>query len=747
LSSLPIENAGVSPQAEDETVPGGDQIGPYELLDEIGAGGFGRVYRARHVQLDEIRAIKLATDPELARQLRKEGRVLSRLRHPRIVLVYDMDVEHDPPYIVMEYVEGGDLRQKLEQGPLPVEDALWIMLDVLEALEHAHSEGVIHRDIKPSNILLDRDGRAKVSDFGLGRIVEEASMSWGRVQSMRSGSGEVSGTLKYMSPEQLDPSLLKGEELDGRSDLYSLGLVFYEMLTGEFPAGVWDPPSQVRTEVPASLDEVVRRVLAGRRERRHGSAAEVAGELRVVLDAGEADRRQREEEERRQAEKARSREEEETRRQERIRQLTGQARQLHEASEYEEAKARWQEVIALGGDEETAKAAIAGTEAALARTEADRRQKEEQEQKARDAEQRRVEIQRCVQEAELAYAQGEHRQAIAAWQQVLRLDAEHVDAPKRIDDAQRRLHECEVTRRRRKRAGARLWWRRVGVRAIGAGLAVALAAVGLAVLHSQLATGTSSPQSAHGKDRSPPTGARKGQVWVSPKDGKEMVYVPAGEFLMGSRDDEAPEWECPQRKVYLDAFWIDKTEVTNAEYRKFAEARDHRNPQHWDDPEFNQPQQPVVGVRWADATAYAGWAGKRLPTEAEWEKAARGSDGRRYPWGNEEPGSSRCNLSGSGDGYATVTAPVGSFPSGASPYGCLDMAGNVWEWCADRHDSNYYKYGPTRNPKGPDSGTAWVIRGGSWGDISRNVRCANRIFDLPGTGQEFTGFRCARDAE
>ncbi len=153
------------------------QVGRYRLLDEVGRGGFGRVFRAEHVDLGLVRAVKVATDQEFTRQLRREGVVLARLRHPRIVEVYEADFSHDPPYIVMEYVDGGDLRRLLEQGPLPVERAVQIMLDVLEALEHAHSQGVIHRHIKPSNILLDSDGRAKVSDFGLGRIIEEASMS------------------------------------------------------------------------------------------------------------------------------------------------------------------------------------------------------------------------------------------------------------------------------------------------------------------------------------------------------------------------------------------------------------------------------------------------------------------------------------------------------------------------------------------------------------------------------------------
>jgi len=225
----------------------------------------------------------VATDPEFARQLRKEGQFLARLEHPRIVLVYDMDVSHDPPYIVMEYVEGGDLRKLLDQGPLPVERAVQIMLDVLEALTHAHGQGVIHRDIKPSNILLDSDGRAKVSDFGLGHITEGVSKSWARLESVRSGSGGTSGTLKYMSPEQFDPSILKGEPLDHRSDLYSVGIVFYEMLTGEFPSGLRPAlPSEERPEIPAGFDEVFLKCTAGRRDGRYASAESTVAEMRRV---------------------------------------------------------------------------------------------------------------------------------------------------------------------------------------------------------------------------------------------------------------------------------------------------------------------------------------------------------------------------------------------------------------------------------------------------------------------------------
>ncbi|MBC8229713.1 SUMF1/EgtB/PvdO family nonheme iron enzyme [bacterium] len=243
----------------------------------------------------------------------------------------------------------------------------------------------------------------------------------------------------------------------------------------------------------------------------------------------------------------------------------------------------------------------------------------------------------------------------------------------------------------------------------------------------------------------------------NPKDGAEMVYIPVGEFIMGTSDAQIdallqrfPYWERswfddekPQRRVYLDGYWIYKYEVTVAQYRKFCNEKKRQMPYA---PSWGwQDNHPIVNVSWKDAVAYCNWAGVQLPTEAQWEKAARGTDGRIWPWGNEASnagGRYRANYyqSNAEDGYE-YTAPVGSFPLNTSPYGLMDMAGNVWEWCADWYDENYYQSGPTRNPQGPSSGTRRVVRGGSWSDYPNVLRAANRGWSYPDDRVNFWGFR------
>jgi formylglycine-generating enzyme required for sulfatase activity len=275
-----------------------------------------------------------------------------------------------------------------------------------------------------------------------------------------------------------------------------------------------------------------------------------------------------------------------------------------------------------------------------------------------------------------------------------------------------------------------------------------------------------------------------GPAWsadTEPTSG-DMILIPAGEFVMG-RDQtptasgppavptarerllrapwsaEAFHDEGPAHHVRLDAYYIDRHEVSNAKYGRFISATGHPAPAYWDDPRLNNAAQPVVGVNWYDADAYCRWTGNRLPTEAEWEHAARGPEGFRYPWGNTFDGA-KVNY-----GKArTATMPVSSLPEGASPYGAHHMAGNVFEWVSDWYDPHYYRHAGTLNPAGPAEpvwlgatgtyvdrltvGEKRVIRGGSWIATAPAVSATHRFWNHPennsyGVG---LGFRCAKSA-
>jgi formylglycine-generating enzyme required for sulfatase activity len=282
-----------------------------------------------------------------------------------------------------------------------------------------------------------------------------------------------------------------------------------------------------------------------------------------------------------------------------------------------------------------------------------------------------------------------------------------------------------------------------------------------------------------------PAGPPLGETWTRPADGMVMLYVPGGQFDMGSDNADLTyalqlcnkdygrvqerclrQWwlmEQPVHTVVQDGFWIDRTEVTNAQYRRCVESgacdppAESRSPsgelyygnQTYDD-------YPVVYVTWHQAAAYCAWASGRLPTEAEWEYAARGPESWRYPWGDEFDGTrlnycdANCQMGwadGSVDDGYGYTAPVGSYPRGASWCGALDLAGNVWEWVADWYDAAYYARAPSRNPPGPLSGLERVRRGGSWHYSPDGTRTTSRYGVSPDISDNFQGFRSAGGPE
>jgi tRNA A-37 threonylcarbamoyl transferase component Bud32 len=249
-----------------------------QVLELLGQGGMGAVYKTRQTKLDRLVALKIlppevARDPAFAERFTREARSLARLNHPNIVTVYDFGDADGLYYFTMEYVDGRSLRDLLQSGPLPPAQARAIVAQVCDALQYAHDEGLVHRDIKPENILLDRKGRVKIADFGLARLVGLTP-----AYLTLTGSHEAMGTLLYMAPEQMG----RAHTVDHRADIYSLGVVLYEMLTGELPLGRFAPPSR-KAAVDGRLDQVVLRALAREPAERHPDAAAFKQDVEAAL--------------------------------------------------------------------------------------------------------------------------------------------------------------------------------------------------------------------------------------------------------------------------------------------------------------------------------------------------------------------------------------------------------------------------------------------------------------------------------
>ena len=248
----------------------------------------------------------------------------------------------------------------------------------------------------------------------------------------------------------------------------------------------------------------------------------------------------------------------------------------------------------------------------------------------------------------------------------------------------------------------------------------------------------------------------------------ELMDVPEGPFLCGSSENEGKPRELPAQAIWLDTFRIGKTQITNSEFKEFIDENGYKRkefwsregwyfikeeeisePLYWRDRKWNGPNFPIIGISWYEAEAFTIWLSLktgynyRLPTEAEWEKAARGTDGRTWPWGNKFD----VNLCNSYELGLGGTSPVGIFSSGRSPYGCYDMAGNVWEWCQDWFDMEYYQHSPEKNPLGPADGGSRVVRGGGWFVVSDRCRCAYRNNILPNLRDNLVGFRIAQSLE
>jgi eukaryotic-like serine/threonine-protein kinase len=653
-------------------------LGRYHILEQLGEGGMAVVYKAYDTRLERPVAIKVIRVDQFApsvldqvlKRFEREAKALAKLSHPNIVHVHDYGEYEGAPYLVMEYLPGGVLKSKLGTA-MPWREAIRILHPIAQALAYAHEHNIVHRDIKPSNILLTEKGQPMLSDFGIAKILESEETA------NLTSTGMGVGTPEYMAPEQWTG------QAGPLADLYALGVVLYELVTGrkpytaDTPAAIMlkqanDPlprPRQFAPDLPEGVEKVLFKALAKRPEDRYPGMSEFAAALEK-LSSG----------------------------------------QTSETGEKLEGRRKEEEATLLAGG--------AG--------------------KKEDKGAQKVPVP----------PEAGHRSS--NWGRWAAFGGILVVA-------------CVV------------------IAALGVGLLI-LGKRGLGPLAGLVSSTTTSTQTFTSTEIPTPSEIvftetippsktptpTPGSTRVRPADGSVMAYVPAGIFSMGQAADQAlaecqkffndcqQSWfidEQPPHSVSLEAYWIDRMEVSNGAYAKCVSAgacqppssnSSHTHSSYHDNPQY--ADYPVINVDWDQARSYCEWAGGRLPTEAEWEKAARGTDGRTYPWGNSMPTCSLANF-GEPQNCTGDTSPVESHASGASPYGLLNMAGNVSEWANDWYSDTIYAQHSQSDPAGPDTGQERVLRGGAWNLNPNFIRTTNRDHQSPINKNDHIGFRCASSAK
>ncbi len=735
------------------------KLGKYEIISALGRGAFATVHLAQDTVLHRKVALKilhppLLVDPDFVRRFENDARAAAQLDHPHIVTVYELGQAEGRIFIAMQYLSGGSLADRLaDVGPLSFVDAVTAAVQIAGALDYAHALGFIHRDVKPTNVLFDARGDAVLADFGLVTAAESSVIA-------RSSVGGTVGTPAYIPPE-----LWENQPAQPATDVYALACVFYEALTGEILFKGESSPAVMRAHfrpphfpgtwpqgVPQGIEGVLRRALAQAPDERIATPGAFAAEVQELAERA-ADP------------------------------LLAPYTALQAALAAED----WSKALQLAAE--------------VRAEDPDYRDVTALAQQAAEAQAREERTQWAAQwrtQALAAAKAGDLRAARTAAQKWAEMAPESTEAQALLDRVNERLQSAATKITRESSPPARgtqpsdaveptrpdsggfpsALWGAVGILALG--LVVAVIALLNSLRVSPAPTPTYTPTVTRTSTCTPiptatatptpiprpsltPTSApilAPGATRVRERDGMTMVYVPAGEFEMGSTDGDDDEQ--PVHTVALDAFWLDQTEVTNAQFAFFLNEQGNQEEGGvtWLDiddsdclieesgdtfqSQSGYADHPVIEVSWYGAEAYCEWAGGQLPTEAEWEYAARGPEGFVYPWGNSwQPGLANCDEDDCEDGFEYMS-PVGSFPAGASWVGALDMSGNVWEWVADWYDAEYYARSPRENPTGPEEGEYRVLRGGSLWDSADFSRCGFRGRGNPGYGNVNGGFRCVR---
>jgi len=649
----------------------------FRVVRRLGAGGMGSVFLAEQIGVGhrpvalKVLLRKLLDDPEFLLRFQNEAASTGRIRHPNVVTIYESGQSDDgSPYIAMEYLEGETLRQTLKRrGALPVAECAEILQQISRGLNSAHKLGILHRDLKPDNIFVTRneDGEflVKVVDFGLAKMRESTSHTL---------TGTMLGTPAYMSPEQCLG--MKSEQLDARSDLYALGIIAYEMLTGRVPyhsdtpigfvhKHIMETPPPLRAVAPTlsatpQLEVVVMKALAKERDQRQASVLEFSREFSAAASVTAA------------------------------------------------ADTPTDVARPSGSGAHVTERPVAG---AAASSGASRR-------------------------GGLPAAPGTPDTAVETPTTPVRVSP--VPAPPRVPareapaarppaaipprvapSAPKFTVEQKDTSRKKLLIGVLLFV----LIAAGGGYWSFVVLSGKKGVQPEGASQQPTPVE---KTAPKPTGdtAPAGMVYIAepppPLPGSSDIKG----FRMGRDNAPDPE-ETPAHVVNVKTFYIDLTPVTESQYSKFANRTVPRETEDL----------PATNVSWQEAEAFCTARGARLPTEAEWEFAARGTDGRLYPWGNHFA----AGLTNSSESGLSRLQPVGAHRDAASPFGVLDMSGNIWQWTADD-----YKPYPGRPPAFKIPADAKAIRGGSFKSDKDHVTATTRNLDHAATRSPLIGFRCAK---
>jgi eukaryotic-like serine/threonine-protein kinase len=667
----PFDGGNLELITEDPLI-GATLDGKYRIDSRISQGGMGTVYRATHVLMDHVCAVKvlhdsMMTDPSAIPRFQREAKAAARIRHQNAISVMDFGITSDKiVYLVMEYFEGQSLREVLErQGPLSLERTAYIIEHASTALQVAHDLGIVHRDIKPDNIMVRTTPtgveEVKVLDFGIAKLKD---MSGGTEKL--TNAGMVIGTPNYLSPEQC-----RAAELDARSDIYSLGIVSYELLSGTCPFSAPTPlavammhtteaPPALGEKVPGlpkAVEDVVLKALAKKPKDRPQTAIEFAEMFTAAAYGIELPPAQ----------------------------TSGTSRLVTGSHAM---RVRTGSIRPSTGSFAT----DTGRQSATHNTSG----------------------QQSIPPNMRGATPSGPMAAVSSGSQVAVPSGNLGPAPATT------VLSAQAEPARRSLALP-----------IAAAAFVLVAAVSAAAYYF-----TTNGRQPVVTPPQPPI-----EQPVEPPAG--MVLVPAGSFQMG-RDGAADTAESPLHTRTIPAFYIDKNEVTNEQYLEFVKAKNYPPPSHWKDGTFpaGQGDFPVVNVTWSDARAYAEWAQKRLPSEFEWEYAARGTDGRLFPWGNEP----RTDAAVSKEIGLKTPQPGGSMPAGVSPFGVFDMYGNVWEWC----ENTFIPYpNSPYNMKETDKGLK-MLRGGSFSSEQSGrdeVTLTTRTAKEPDYKDPKLGFRCAKSVE